>query len=201
MQFERYVLEPHAGPQASGRDTGHRRRFPGTGAICPCDTEILGALAQHETHDPLLRRSLGHIHDTDRLAFAQDGGAVADRSDLDESMRDEDDAAVRASLAPDDLEDSLGQVGRQGGGHLIEHEDMWLDGERPGQIDDPQGGQRELASHVRQVEIGDAEFGDPVPEWFDGRAGQPQVRSDVKIRDECRFLVYGHDAATPCLGG
>ena len=116
-------------------------------------------------------------------------------------MRDEDDAAVRASLAPDDLEDSLGQVGRQGGGHLIEHEDMWLDGERPGQIDDPQGGQRELASHVRQVEIGDAEFGDPVPEWFDRCAGQPQVGSDVKIRDECRFLVDGHDAATPCLGG
>ena len=60
---------------------------------------------------------------------------------------------------PMTCEDALGQVGRQGGGHLVEHEDVGLDGQRAGQVDDPQRGEGQVAGDVGQVEVGDAQLG------------------------------------------
>ena len=72
-------------------------------------------------------------------------------------------------LAADDLEHPLGQVGRQGRGHLVEHEDVRLDGQRPGEVDDPQRGQRQVADEVGEVEVGDARA--RASQWRNGSTG------------------------------
>ena len=84
----------------------------------------------------------GHVDDADGLALAQHGRPVADGGDLDHPVGDEDDRAIAAALAADDLEHPLGEVRRQGRGHLVEHQHVGLDGERPGEVDDPERGER-----------------------------------------------------------
>ena len=68
-----------------------------------------------------------------------------------------------AALAPDDLEDAFGQVGGQGRGHLVEHQDVGLDGQRAGEVDDPQRRERQSRASRGQVEVGDAQLVEPVP--------------------------------------
>ena len=156
--------------------------------------------AEHELDDPLLG-ALGHVDDADRLALAQDRRPVADRGDLDQAVGDEDDRAVAAALAADDLEDPLGEVRGQRRGHLVEHQHVGLDGERAGQVDDPERGERQPPRHARQVEVrrGRAR----ASQWRNGstrRLGQPQVGPDVEVGDERRLLVDGDEAAAARLG-
>ena len=49
--------------------------------------------AEHQLDDPLLGAGR-HVDDADGLAVAQHGGAVAERGDLEEAVRDEDDRAA-----------------------------------------------------------------------------------------------------------
>ena len=174
-----------------------RQRPPARGRLA--GLRVARTIAEHERDDPSLG-ALVDVHDADRGALAQDGGTIADRRDLDQAVGDEDDAAVRPPLIADDVEHSLGQVGGQGGGHLVEHEDAGLDGERAGQVDDAQRRQWQVAGHLRQVQVADAQLGQPVAERLDRRLGQPEVRSDVQVRDDGRLLVDGHDAGAAGLG-
>ena len=143
----------------------------------------------------------GDVDDADRLALAQHGRAVADRGDLDHAVRDEDDGAIAAALAADDLEDALGEVRGQRRGHLVEHQDVGLDGEGAREVDDPERGQRHAPRQARQVEVLEAELGEPVAERLDRRLGQAEVRPDVEVRDQRRLLVDGDEAAASRLGG
>ena len=188
-------------PQVRGADArraalGSRRRRAGAGTAGRprpgCD------VAQHQPDDPLLRAGFD-VDDPDRLAFAQDGRAVAHGADLDHPMRDEDDRAGGAAPSPDDLEDAFGQVGRKGGGHLVEHQHGGLDRERTREVDDPQRRERQRTRGGRQVEARDAELRQPGPEGLDRRAREPQVRGDVEVGDERRFLVDRHDPASSSL--
>ena len=148
VQVERDVLELRARrPRPRAADARRRVGRPGRARrrarrppACSLDD-----LAEHQLDDPLLG-ALGDVDDADRLALAQDGGPVADGGDLDHPVRDEDDRPVAAALAADDLEDPLGEVGRQRGGHLVEHQHVRLDRERAGEVDDPQRGQRHAAA-------------------------------------------------------
>ena len=74
-----------------------------------------------------------------------------------------------AALSPDDLQDALGQVGRQGRGHLVEHQDGGLDGQRTREVDDPQCRERQVARSGREIEVRDAELRQPVAERLDRR--------------------------------
>ena len=76
-----------------------------------------------------------------------------------------------------------------------------LDREGAREVDDAQRGQRQVARHARQVQVGDAELREPVAERLERRLGQAEVVADVQVRDERRLLVDGDDAATPRLGG
>ncbi len=105
------------------------------------------------------------------------------------------DRAIAAPAAADDLEHAFGQVGGQGRGHLVEHQDVGLDGQRSREVDDAQRGKRQPARHARQVEVDEPQLGEPVPERLDRRLGQPQVGSDVQVRDERRLLVDRDDAS------
>ena len=124
---------------------------------------VLGRRAEHELDDALLR-ARAHVHDADGLAVAQDRGAVAERADLQEAVRDEDDRATRLALAPTSSRTLLGEVGRERGGHLVEQQDVRL--ERPGarQVHDAQhrraGRRRRIACRSTSR---DAELRQPAP--------------------------------------
>ena len=105
----------------------------------------------------------------------------------------------RAAPPADDLEDAFGQVGRQSGGHLVEHQHGGLDRERTGEVDDPERRERQRARGGRQVEARDAELRQPCAEGLDGRARESQVRGDVEVGDERRLLVHRHDPAASGL--
>ncbi len=175
------------GPRGRRRPRGDRRH-------------LLGDPAEHQLDD-LLLGARRHVDDADGLAFAQDGRAIAYGGDLDHPMRDEDDRALAATLAADDVEDVLGEVRGQGRGHLVEHQDVRLDGQRPGKVDDPERGERHAPRQARQVEVAEAELTQPVTERLDGGLGEPQVGPDVEVRDDGGFLVDRHDAAAAGLGG
>ena len=108
--------------------------------------------------------------------------------------------AVAAALAADDLEDPLGEVGGQRGGHLVEHQHVRLDRQRAREVDDPQRGERHLARQVDRSRSLEAELVQPVAERLDRRLGEPQVGPDVEVGDERRLLVDRDDAAAPGLG-
>ena len=168
-----------------------------TGPGAAAGPEVLGAVPEHERDDPVLG-SFVHVDHADGLAFAQDRGPIAHRRDLDESVGDEDDAAIRSTLVPDDVQHPLGQIRRQGRGHLVEHQDVGLDRQRARQVDHAQRGQRQIPRHIREIQVADAQLGEPVTEGFDGGLGQPKVRPDVQVRDDGRLLVDGDD---PALSG
>ena len=202
VEVERDVVELRAVARARGPPGGASRpgrRAPAAAAAAARAGTSLDDLAEHQLDDPLLG-ALGHVHDADRLALAQHGRPVADGGDLDHPVGDEDDGAVAAALAADDLEDALGEVRGQGRGHLVEHEDVGLDREGAGEVDDPERGERHAPRQARQVEVREAELAEPVAERLDRRLGQAQVRADVQVRDERRLLVDGDEAAAAGLG-
>ena len=73
-------------------------------------------------------------------------------------------ARPASRLAADDVEDALGEVGGQGRGHLVEDEDVGLEREGAGEVEDALDGEREVAGRLAEVEVGDAELAHPVEE-------------------------------------
>ena len=110
-------------------------------------------------------------------------------------MRDEDHGPVAAPLAADCCEDPLGEVRRQRGGDLVEHQYVGLDRHGAGQVDDPKRRERHAPRDAREVQILDAQLVQPVAERLDRRLRQPQVGADIEIGDQRRFLVDRHNAA------
>ena len=115
-------------------------------------------------------------------------------------MGDEDDGPVGATVALDDLQHALREVRRQGGSHLVEEQQVRLDGQGPGQVDDAERGERQMARLVIQVERLDAELVEPRAERLDRRVGEAKVGTDIQIRDEGRLLVHGDDPLAARLG-
>ncbi len=97
-----------------GRRLGWRRRA------------LLDPGAEHQLDDALLDAGRD-VDDADGLAVAQHGGAVAERRDLEEAVRDEDHRAAGLALPADDVEDALGEIGGQRRGHLVEQQHVGLD--------------------------------------------------------------------------
>ncbi len=79
-----------------------------------------------------------HVDHAHGLAVAKHRGTVAECADLEQPMGDEDDRATGLTLVAHDLEDSLGEVGGQCSGHLVEEQHVGLDGQCPGQVEDAQ---------------------------------------------------------------
>jgi len=113
---------------------------------------------------------------------------------------DEDDGPLAPSLAPDDVDDPLGQVGRQGRRHLVEEEDDGFRRQGPGQVEDPERRERELPGEGMKVEIGDPELAHPGQERLEGRVGEGEVGRHVEIGDEGRLLVDRDEAGPTRLG-
>ena len=99
----------------------------------------------------------------------------------------------------DHVEDAGGQVGWQRGGHLVEEQDVWFDGQRPRQVDHPQCRQRQVASVGAQVEVVDPQVRQPGAECFDRGLGQREVLRNGQVRDDRRLLIDRHHAGASRL--
>ena len=158
-EVERDVVELGADAQVADaearRTVGVQARLRWCGATAA--RGLFDRCAEHQLDDRLLgaRR---HVDDADGLAVAQHGGAVAQRRDFHEAVRDEDDRAAGLALAAHDVEHPLGEVGRQRGGHLVEQQDVGLDRQRARQVEDAQHRQRDVARGLAEIEIGNAEL-------------------------------------------
>ena len=97
--------------------------------------------------------------------------------------------AVRAAMRADDLEDALGQVGRQRGGHLVEHQDVGsMASARARSMTRSVASGRSRARSDRSRPASPSSR-QPVAEGVDRGPGQAQVGGDVQVRDERRLLV------------
>ncbi len=100
--------------------------------------------AEHELHDALLGTGAHLLHDAHGLAVAQHGGAVAEGADLEEAVGDEDDRLAGLAPPAHDVEHPLGEVGGQGRGHLVEEQDVRVDGQRAREVEDAQDRERQV---------------------------------------------------------
>ena len=100
-----------------------------------------------------------------------------------------------------DVQHPFGEVRWEGGGHLVEQQQVGLRGEGARKVDDPQRRQRQLAYVRPQVELADAQVAQQAPEGRDGGLGEAQVLRDVQVGDQRRLLVDGDDARATRLGG
>jgi hypothetical protein len=119
--------------------------------------------AQHELHRAVLDPRLdGEVADGGPVA--QHRGAVAERGDLGEAVRDVDDGATGIGLGADHAQHPLHEVRGQRRRHLVEHEEVGLGRQRAGEVEDAQGGERQVAHPVVEPEARDAELAHPVQE-------------------------------------
>ena len=100
----------------------------------------------------------------DGLAVPQHGRAMAERGNLEQPVRDEDDGSPGLALPPHDVDDPIGEIRRQRGGHLVEQEHIGLDRQRAGEIEHAQDRQRNAPCGLAEVEVGDAQLPDPAHE-------------------------------------
>jgi hypothetical protein len=69
----------------------------------------------------------------------------------------------------------------QRGGHLVEQQNIRLDGQGTREIEDAKTGERDLPRGFTQIEVRYAQFAHPVEERRHGRIGEPQVGSNVEV--------------------
>ena len=179
--------------EARGAGGGGAGRFVGGAGA-------LDAAAEHEIDDGFLGAG-GDGDDADGLAVAEHGGAVAERGDLEQAVRDEDHRAAGGGLLADGVEDVLGEVGGEGGGHLVEEEDVGLDGEGAGEVEDAERGEGEVAGEIAEVEAGKAEDADPVAEGAGGGSGEAEVVGDAEVGDQRGLLVDRDEAGAAGVAG
>ena len=161
-----------------------------------------GACAEHHLDDGFFDPRFD-LHVTDGDAFAQHGGALADRGDLGKAVGDVDDGAAGVGLGADGCEHAVDEVGRESGGHLVEEEDVGFDSEGAGEVEDAEACQGEAADQRVLAEGGQAELADPVAEAVDWCAAEAEIVGDGKVGDQRGFLVDRHKAgaARACGGG
>ena len=155
--------------------------------------------AEHQLDDPVLR-ARRDVDDADRHALAEDGRPVADRGDLDHAVGDEDDRAFAA--AHGGRSTSRTRSVRFAGRAAVISSSIRTSGSmararaRSTIRRDASGTRRAI---VGQVQVGQAELSEPVPERLEGRLGETQVGPDVQVRDQGRLLVDRDEAAAAGL--
>ena len=116
-------------------------------------------------------------------------------------MRDIDDGSAKTGLRAHHFKDPCHKVGRQGGGHFIQQQDVGFTGQGAGQIKDAQGGQRQARDHVVKPQTGDAQRVHPMAKAVGIGAAQPKVAGHVKVRDQRGFLIDRHQPGAARGGG
>ena len=157
------VVELAAGADAAGLEHRAARRSPSVAARARASSRTpiaaspsiaaticrLAALAGHERRDV--------------AAVAQHGAHVAVLADLGEAVGDEQHGAVALLPPAHHGEHPLGQVGRQGGGDLVEQQQLRVERQGAGEVEHAQERQRHVAHLLAEVEPVEVHLGELRP--------------------------------------
>ena len=124
----------------------------------------------------------------DVAAVAQDGAHVAVLADLGQPVGDEQHRPVALLPAGHDGEHPVRQVRRQGRRDLVEHQQLRVEGQRPGQVEHAQEGQG-MSDLLVQVEAVQVHLGQLVAHLGRVGPGEPEVLGDGEVADHRRVLV------------
>ena len=141
--------------------------------------------AEHHLDDPVLDPGLDRDV-ADGRAVAQHRRPVAELGDLGEAVRDVDHRTAGVGLRPHHPQHPLDQVRRQRRRHLVEHQQLRLARQRPGEVEDAQRRQRQPPRRRVEPEPGDAELAHPVQERLPracrrGAGCRPPSRSGISV--------------------
>jgi hypothetical protein len=156
-------------------------------------------LAEHGGHD-LGLAALAGVEGGHVAAVAQDGAHVAVLADLGQPVGDEQHRPVALLPAAHDGEDPLGQVGGQGGGDLVQHQQLGVEDQGPGQVEHAQEGQGDVADLLVQVEPVQVHGGQLAADVGRVDAGEAEVLVDGEVADQGRVLVDRGQPPGPGLG-
>ena len=161
--------------------------------------------ADHQAHELRLVQARRGPRGRDRAPLAHDGDLVRDREHFFQSMRDEDDRALRAFEPRDDVEQALDFARAQGRRRLVENDQIGLERERLRNLDKLalRGGKiarlRVERDRVLLPEIGQ-NFARPPPHRRARQAARPaeigeeNVLEHREVRREARLLHDHGDA-------
>ena len=130
-------VEGHVAHERRGAETAHgQNRFHALfHARDGSRVDRPDVTANHEPNELGLLQARRRSRGGDRAAFAHDRDLFGDRKNLLESMRDEDDRAFRALKSRDHVEKALDFARTEGGGRLIEDNEIGFERERLGDLD------------------------------------------------------------------
>ena len=194
------VVELAAVADAAGFEhralTDRRRRRPHPRLVADAD----GAVAEHRLDDRRFAALAGHERG-DVATVTQHGAHVAVLAHLGEAVRDEQHRAVALAPPAHHGEHSLGQVRRQGGGDLVEEQQLRVERQGAGEVEHAQERQRHVAHLLAEVEAVEVHLGEVPAHGADVGAGEAQVLGDGEIADHRRVLEHrGESAATGVAG-
>ena len=194
------VVELASGPDAAGFEdrafADRRRGRPFTRFLAHAG----GGFAEHRLDDRRLATLAGNERG-DITAVTQDGAHVAVLAHLGESVGDEQHRAVALAPAAHHGEHPLGQVGREGGGDLVEKEQLRVERDGASEIEHAQERQGHVAYLLAEVEPVEVHLGELRPYGIDVGAGEAEVLGDGEIRGHRRVLEYRGEAASPGIAG
>ena len=110
---------------------------------------------------------------------------------LGQAVGDEQHRAVALLPPLHHGEDARGQVRRQGGGDLVEHEQFGIERQCPGEVEHAQERQRQVSHLLVEIEPVEVHRGQLGPHRTDVGAGQPEVLGDGEVGCEGRVLEDG----------
>jgi hypothetical protein len=137
----------------------------------------------------------------DVAAVAQDRAHVAVLADLGQAVGDEQHRPVALLPAAHDGEHPLRQVGGQGGGDLVQDQQLGVEDQRPGQVEHAQEGQGQVLDLLVQVEPVQVHGGQLAPDVGRVDPGEAEVLGHGEVADQGRVLVDGGQAPPAGLGG
>ena len=139
-----------------------------------------GGLAEHRRDDrrftALARHERGDVP-----AVAQDRAHVAVLAHLGEAVGDEQHGAVALAPPAHHGEHPLGQVRWQGGGDLVEEQQLGVERQGSGEVEHAQERQRDVADLLAEVEAIEVHLGEVLAHRVDVGAGEPEVLGDGEV--------------------
>ncbi len=108
-------------------------------------------------------------------------------------MGDEQNRSITVPQLPHDIEYVFRLIRRQGGGDLIEHQQLGVTGQRPGQVEQAEHRQRHVAHQQSEIDLAEIHTLQPRAHVLFAQLRDPQVLLEGEIRDQGRILEYGGD--------
>ena len=155
--------------------------------------------AQHRSHQPVLAH-LRRDEGVDVGAVSQDRRPVAHAPHLSQPVGDEQHRAALLAPPVHDAEHLLGLVGREGGGDLVQHQQLRIVSEGTCEIEEALERERDLLHEEIEVQV-HSHVVERVAHPSRVDAGHPQIVVHREIGDESRVLEHGCDARLHGVGG